>query len=350
MIMVKPQGGIETVKELQDHLQIAIELEHAVIPPYLCALYSIEDGANTTAAASLHDVVVEEMLHLTLAANVLNAIGGSPDLIHPDFVPRYPSFLPHGNDTIVLNLAPFSREALAGFLQIEHPSAPHSPPQAHRYASIGQFYAAIMEAIKRLAKTHPNLFHGTRSRQITPEYYYNSGGEVVEVTDLPSALDALEIIVIEGEGHDSIYDRRHPPMEDTEELAHYYRFNQIYEGRFYQKGDTAESGPTGGPFPVDWQAGIYPMRMNPKSGDYPPTGELWNASNAFNLTYRELLHVLHQSFNGEPGKLLESVPLMFRLKTQAQGLMKVPSGHFATTAGPSFEYVKSTAAAWQGSV
>jgi hypothetical protein len=62
------------------------------------------------------------------------------------------------------------------------------------------------------------------------------------------------------------------------------------------------------------------------------------------VTYRELLHVLHHGFNGEPRKLLESVPLMFRLKTQAQGLMKVPSGHFDSTAGPSFEYVKSAAA------
>jgi hypothetical protein len=79
------------------------------------------------------------------------------------------------------------------------------------------------------------------------------------------------------------------------------------------------------------------MRINPKAGDYPPTSELWRATRQFNQTYSQLLHVLHKGFNGEPRKLLESVPLMFRLKTQAQGLMKVPSGHFATTAGPSFE-------------
>jgi hypothetical protein len=343
--MAKPQGGIQTVEELRDHLQIAIELEHSVIPPYLCAFYSIEDGTNTAAAASLRDVVLEEMLHLTLAANVLNAIGGSPDLIHPEFVPVYPSYLPHGNDTIVLNLARFSREAVAGFLQIEHPTAPHSPPQAHHYASIGQFYKAIIDAMERLAKPPSNLFCGKPSRQIPPEYYYNSGGKVIEVTDLHSARRALDIIVIQGEGRDSIYDRKHPPMKEaTDELAHYYRFMQIYEGRFYRKGDTPKSGPTGGPFPVDWRAGIYPMRMNPKSGDYPPTSDLWYASNAFNATYRQLLHVLHDGFNGEPRKLLESVPLMFRLKTQAQGLMKVPSGHFDSTAGPSFEYVKGAAA------
>ncbi len=216
--LLKPDGGIRTVEGLRTHLQTAIELEHSVIPPYLCALYSIEDGANTAAAASLHDVVLEEMLHLTLAANVLNAIGGAPDLIHPDFVPRYPSYLPHGNDSIVLNLAPFSRETLAEFLKIEHPSAPHSPPEANQYASIGQFYAAIVDGLEMLAKTVPNLFRGKRSRQIAPEYYYNSGGEVVEVTDLQSARRALEIIVLQGEGHRAIYDRERPPRkEDTED-------------------------------------------------------------------------------------------------------------------------------------
>src|ERR1035441_5733336 len=169
--------------------------------------------------------------------------------------------------------------------------------------------------MKRLAKPPSNLFCGKPSRQIPPEYYYNSGGKVIEVTDLHSARRALEVIVIEGEGRDSIYDRKHPPMkEGTDELAHYYRFMQIYEGRFYRKGDTPKSGPTGGPFPVDWHAGIYPMRMNPKSGAFPPISDFSYASNAFNVTYRQLLHVLHDGFKGNLRNNVESVPLMFRLK------------------------------------
>ena len=34
---------IKTIKDLHEHLQWAIELEHATIPPYLCALYSIKE-------------------------------------------------------------------------------------------------------------------------------------------------------------------------------------------------------------------------------------------------------------------------------------------------------------------
>ena len=75
--------AITTLNDLRAHLQWAIELEHATIPPYLCALYSIKPGKNTDAAAAITSVFVEEMLHLTLAANVLNAIGGAPVIDAP---------------------------------------------------------------------------------------------------------------------------------------------------------------------------------------------------------------------------------------------------------------------------
>jgi hypothetical protein len=39
---------INTVGSLRKHLQWAIELEHATIPPYLCALDSIEEGSIPT--------------------------------------------------------------------------------------------------------------------------------------------------------------------------------------------------------------------------------------------------------------------------------------------------------------
>ncbi|WP_222870067.1 ferritin-like protein [Actinomadura decatromicini] len=35
-------SGIATLDELREHLQWAIELEHATRPPYLCALYSLD--------------------------------------------------------------------------------------------------------------------------------------------------------------------------------------------------------------------------------------------------------------------------------------------------------------------
>lgn len=37
---------IETLESLREHLQWAIELEHATLPSYLCALYSLDPSRN----------------------------------------------------------------------------------------------------------------------------------------------------------------------------------------------------------------------------------------------------------------------------------------------------------------
>ena len=74
---------ITTLDDLRTHLQWAIEIEHRIIPPYLCALYSIKPGRNREASEAITSVFIEEMLHMTLAANVLNAIGGAPVLDQP---------------------------------------------------------------------------------------------------------------------------------------------------------------------------------------------------------------------------------------------------------------------------
>ncbi|MEO8337927.1 MAG: ferritin-like domain-containing protein, partial [bacterium] len=31
--------AIDTIEDLRTHLQWAIEIEHSIIPPYMCALY-----------------------------------------------------------------------------------------------------------------------------------------------------------------------------------------------------------------------------------------------------------------------------------------------------------------------
>jgi len=62
------------------------------------------------------------------------------------------------------------------------------------------------------------LFVGDPALQITPEYYYSGGGEVVPVTDITSACAALRLIAEQGEGVGGrIYDVER-------ELAHYFRF------------------------------------------------------------------------------------------------------------------------------
>src|SRR4051812_1167970 len=91
---------IDTIDDLRRHLQWAIELEHATIPPYLCALYSLDPARNPEAAQVVGTVLAEEMIHLALAANLLNAVGGAPRLDTPDLLPPYPHPLPHGDRSV----------------------------------------------------------------------------------------------------------------------------------------------------------------------------------------------------------------------------------------------------------
>ena len=140
---IPPEHRIKKLEHLRSHLQTAIEVEHSTIPPYLCALYSIKDGSNLEAARIIKSVVVEEMLHMILAANVLNAISGSPRLNNSRFIPKFPTFLPHSDDAFRVNLEKFSIRAIETFRRIERPAKPSAPPEAYRYRTLSQFYAAI---------------------------------------------------------------------------------------------------------------------------------------------------------------------------------------------------------------
>src|SRR4051794_36728000 len=144
---------IDTIDDLRTHLQWAIELEHATIPPYLCALYSLDPDRNSEAAQVIGGVMGEEMLHLALAANLLNAVGGHPRLDLPELLPPYPHPLPHSAHNIHVSLLPFSPEALAMFLRIEQPAAVDAPAEGFNYRTIGQFYAAIEAGLRHLTAT-----------------------------------------------------------------------------------------------------------------------------------------------------------------------------------------------------
>ena len=84
----------KNLPELRKYLQGALEIEHLTIPPYLTAMYTVRAGTNQDAYYTIRSVVLEEMLHMTLVANLLNAVGGRPRVAHPDFVRSYPERLP----------------------------------------------------------------------------------------------------------------------------------------------------------------------------------------------------------------------------------------------------------------
>jgi Ferritin-like len=333
---------IETLDGLRQHLQWAIELEHATLPPYLCALYSLDPSRNPEAVQVVGSVFVEEMLHLALAANLLNAVGGHPRLDMPEMLPGYPRNLPHGDRSLELSLVPFGPEALEMFLRLEQPAPPGAPSEGDSYETIGQFYSAIGEGLRRLCDElgERTVFCGDPARQVIAGPFSHTGGRLTGVNDLRTAMAALEEIVEQGEGTargavwDGDHDIFHP---DRDEVAHYYRFQELKLGRRYRRGDTPQSGPTGESLMVDL-GGVYPMRRNPRPADHARDSPIRTAQEDSNRTYCAVLHLLEQAFNGSPKMLGVATGTMYALKAQAQSLMQMPDRE-GTTAGPTFEYV-----------
>ncbi|MFI7470016.1 ferritin-like protein [Nonomuraea sp. NPDC049646] len=325
---------IGTLDSLREHLQWAIELEHATLPPYLTALYSLDPERNPAAVEVVSGVFVEEMLHLALAANLLNAVGGTPRLDMPEMLPPHPRKLPHSD--LEVSLVPFGAQALEMFLRLEQPAPPGAPPEDEGYETIGQFYAAIEQGLRHLCDTlgEKEVFCGDPVRQVSGAHFRHTAGSLFAVEDLESALGALKEIVEQGEGNargevwDGDQDVLHP---ERDEVAHYYRFQELKLGRRYRRGDTPKTGPTGEEVRVD-RDGVLPMTPNPRPA--AQGSAVRAAQDRFDTTYSTLLELLEQAFNGDPKRLTDATRAMFTLRAQAQALMALPGD-----AGPTFAYV-----------
>jgi Ferritin-like len=345
------------LEHLRSELQKAIELEFSTIPPYLTAMYSIVPGTNQPAADIIRSVVMEEMLHLTLAANLLSAIGGRPALNVAELLPEYPIQLKFSDRQFPIGLQKFSPEAIETFLRIEMPARLLPSGRLQRPGenllrggfrdvdltgrTIGEFYADIIQALEDACRYYgeEQVFTGDPARQVDTRYYYNGGGEALRIGSLKEALEALHLIVDQGEAAgDSLSDG------DTEfgqayEVAHYYRFNEIKHQRYYAPTDKFGDEPSGPEMRVDYAA-VYDMRPNPRQQDYPAGSALAQAADEFNQLYTGFMNVLHEAFNGRPDALIEAVTLMFSLKYKAIELLKNPIPDAdGQHAGPGFEFL-----------
>lgn len=330
-----PRGFDERLAALRHKLQIAIELEHSTIPPYLYALYSIKEGCNLEVASLILSVVKQEMLHMSLSSNVLNAVGGAPKIASPKFVPTYPGHLPGGVEAgLIVPLASLSKQVVHDvFMVIESPdNTLDGDPPSEEGITIGQFYRHIQAEIVALNK-RKNIFTGDPARQLRVGFaeLQNTG-----VIDEASALKAIDLIVDQGEG------TRTSPLDPEHELAHYYKFAEIYHGRaLVPNPDPIAAKKTPWVFAghaiVFDPAGVFPVIANPAPSSYAGLPRLANLNDTFNAGYSNLLRKLHRVFNGEPDLLGPALWEMQALKAQAQLLMSqevVPG----MTAGPTFTY------------
>lgn len=335
------------LEEVRGLLQDALLIEHATIPVYLTMLYTLDPNANWRVIECIRSVVVEEMLHFALAGNLLNAVGGQPKIYDASFMPDYPTRLPHNVDDMEVHLLSFSKEAVAQGKQIEKAAYIRAEAVLKGPAdgmSIGEFYTYIESKLRAMVKRFGNdaVFCGDPEKQIPPRaFYYDGGGDLVEIRTIDDAVEAIEIIKDQGEGaHRGIWTGdTSETMAGYTEVAHYFRFDELYQERLYQKGDTIESGPTGAPLEVPWNSS-YPTVSDAKLSDYPEDSEAYQYINAFNRRYCELLSLLQLAFDGQPDLLMEGVVGMCSLREDFTQITRNPfPGRPNYFAAPTFEFV-----------
>jgi rubrerythrin len=326
--------------DLHHYLKNAVRLEHATIPPYLTAMFSLKPGVNQRIAQLIHSIVVEEMLHMTIASNILIAIGGHPEINTKGFVPDYPGPLPMEIASgLIVGIEAFSIGLDENvFMAIEEPEDPiHVAPPSllaaaaePEYATIGQFYDAIEKKIEELG---PSIFVNKTAPPQVVSHRWFPPHKLFPITDPASASRAIEIIKIEGEGTSTL------PFQSPGDPAHFYKFGEIANGREVIETPTGFAY-DGAPILFD-PYGVWPLRPNCKIADFAVGTQARTRIERFAFSYGSLLNALDDAFNVHPDRLDAAIGLMYDLRVMAVSLMQTDTGDGSgLTVGPSFEYVE----------
>jgi hypothetical protein len=222
----------------------AAEIEHGLMCTYLYAGWSLKQSAAEGLAPAqlaaidrwrreIRSVAMEEMAHLATVNNLLMSIGSPPHFRRQNF-PVPPGYHPA---SLVVRLAPLTRDTLAHFVYLERPEgmemaqargfesatdyqrrppASRLTPTSEDYDTVGHLYRGIRQGFASLAERlgETALFAGDPAAQLGPAIMDLPG--LVTVTDLTSAMRAIDVIIEQGEGG------RH----DTEE-SHFARFKTM---------------------------------------------------------------------------------------------------------------------------
>ncbi|HEX2073650.1 MAG TPA: ferritin-like domain-containing protein [Geodermatophilus sp.] len=362
----------ETREELVALLYEAAELEHGLCCSYLFTAFSLRagddpglDDAQRESVArwrvQILDVAKEEMLHLALVSNLLTALGAAPHMGRPPF-PQQSRYYPAG---ITIGLRRFDERTLTRFVHLERPEGvgieddvdgdpaldssspdPGTPPGAlregerdaatvpddRRLTTVGELYQAIEDGFEHLVdlRGEDAVFIGAPAVQAAPDDL--GFADLVPVTDLATAREALRLLVEQGEG-----------VRGDWEDAHYGTFLRMREElRDAQRADPA--------FDPAW-----PVLENPVARAQPGVDhgavvddELAVAvMDLFNSSYVLMTSILQRYFahTDESPEALRTlagaaVQVMFSAISPLGGLLAtLPAGgaHPAATAGPSFE-------------
>jgi len=318
----------ETARDLnwlKKSLQAAIKLEFATIPPYLAAYWSVKSQTDPVARSIRTIVVREEMLHMGLSCNLLAAVGGAPLLNSPGAVPVYPGPLPGGvHPGLEVCLQGLSEEAVRLFMEIEYPE--HGPVALKlddTFPTIGSFYTAIQAAFETL---QPEL---AEERQL--EGWLG----LAKIRTVKEVQTAIQLIKRQGEGS-----KESPEDTGLGDLAHYYRFGEIYHKKKLQKNSTSGKWEFTGPdvpFPDVW-----PMAKVPAGGyrKEDVTGEVWDLLERCDRSFTDMLNHLQRAWEtASEDSLDHAVDAMRGLRDPAVALMRTQIPSMQGNYGPCFRLI-----------
>lgn len=382
-LAIEVQLPLEDVRELlKKHLTNALELEFTTIPPYLCAAFSLDAIKNKDIRMLIVRIAKEEMLHMTVAANLMNAVG-----ITPEVKDSMPQFYPDGcrlkmiSNSPVLNLESFSigTDADPGtvrkFMAIEAPEIPlryKTVPRAfgvealeeEKPKTIGEFYERIIAIVLK----YPDLFKDQdpakqlsfsinfKSVQVErppkpPSTYplkekikLSNGDEVEFNFKITNSLEAeayLKWVIEEGEGTST------EPMDSEGLAAHYYRFESILKDYYLVEDKEAHGGGgydggytfSGANLTFD-PSGAHEFDVNPTASQYNGT-PLKPVVDNFVYSYMDMIDALDKAF-----KVPAESQQQFILAVAAMNSMVVNAGDVINKAkeeglkgGLPFEYM-----------
>jgi hypothetical protein len=340
----------------------AAEIEHTLMCSYLYAAFSLKRAGSTGLSPTESEAVerwrrtilavaTDEMVHLLLMANLSIALGGRPHFSRPNF-PVAPGYFPSG---VIVKLTPFSPTTLEHFVYLERPQGVELPdgegfehdqeyqreeaydglmPSVQDYATVGRLYEALRKNLTEQAAQigESKLFVGPVEGQVGHDVVHLEG--VATISDLQSALRAIETIVEQGEG--SAADR---------EDSHYHRFLSIQEE--YAKLLAANPN-----FAPAWPVAESPVMRRPPEPedkvfvDAPHAARVLDFANA---VYGLLLRFLVQAFgrydrsDAQGAFVNAAIDLMHVLAQSSTVLATLPASaaHPDVNAGMTFTMLRS---------
>jgi hypothetical protein len=163
-------------------------------------------------------------------------------------------------------------------MRIEQPETHGAPAEPDEFETLGQFYHALEIGLKDISDRFEIFSNPQSDVQVSDTGFYrpvaldaeDSGGLVL-IDDIVSAVEAIEIIVHQGEGMSD--ERWADPAH--QELTHYYKLAQINDG----------TSPLGS---------IRNVRTDPQTASYPQNLQV--VSHLFNAVYRALYLVMDRMF------------------------------------------------------